>query len=118
MHVKVVVGSLQIDERRRPETHLALKHFGPCGFHGQLALCQFETCRQRLQRVPCNHYALEMHVTHVGDMPWLDGTGDGNTQSSRPPQVDRISQREGLWDEPHRQPITDLLGEMHLESAA
>src|SRR5262245_55902516 len=117
MHVKVVAGSLQIDERRRPEADLAIKHLGPCGFHGQLSLGQSETCRQRLRLVPCYPHALEMHVTYVGDMPWLDGPGNGNLQSSRPPQVDRISQREGLWDEPQRQRMPDLPGEMHLESA-
>ena len=61
-------------------------------------------CRQRFHLVLCDPHALELHVTHVGDITWLDGTGDGNPQSSRPLQVDRISQREGLWDEPQPTP--------------
>src|SRR5215813_8166449 len=96
MHVKVVDGSLQIDKRRRREAHLAVKHLGPCGLNCQLSLCQSETCRQRFRLVPINHNALEMYVTRVGDMTWLDGTCDGNTKSSSTHQVYRIFQLEGL----------------------
>src|SRR5215468_6218473 len=96
MHVKVVAWSLQINERRRWEAHCAVKHSGLHGFHSQLTLYQSEMCCQRFHLVSCDLHALELHVTKVGDITWLDGTGGGNTQSSRTPQVYRIFQREGL----------------------
>src|SRR5262249_29700796 len=108
MHVKVVAGSLQINERRRREAHCAVKYSGLCGFYDQLTLYQSEMCRQRFQLVLCDPHALKLHVTHVGNITWLDGTGGGNTESSRAPQVYRIFQREGLGYEPHRHTVTDL----------
>src|SRR5262245_5483647 len=112
MHVKVVAGSLQIDERRRCDVYLAVEEVSLRGFDRQPSLCEFETRGQRFRAVSFDIQTLEADVTRVGEVARLDLTGDRNTESRSPLQVHRTFHLEGRRQEPHGDTITHRTGEV------
>src|SRR5215510_1412036 len=118
MYVKVVAGSLQIDERRRCDVHLAVEEVGLRGFDCQLSLCEFETRGQRFSFVSFDVQTLEADVTRVGEVTRLDLTRDRNAESRSTCQIYRIFHLEDRRQEPHGNTITHRTGEVRLQDTA
>ena len=118
MHVKVVAGSLQIDERRRRDAHLAVEEVRLRGFDRQPSLGEFETRGQRFRFVSFDAQTLEADVTRVGEVTRLDLTRDWNAEPRSPLQVYRIFHLEGRRQEPHGDTITHRTGEVRLQYTA
>src|SRR5262245_8863183 len=118
MHVKVVDGFLQINERRRRDAHLAVEEISPRGFDCQPSLSEFELRGQRFRVVSFDVQTLEADVTHVGEVTQLDLTRDRNAESRSPLQVHCTFHLEGRRQEPHGDTITYRTGEVRLQDTA
>src|SRR4029453_19577547 len=118
MHVKVVDGSLQIDERRRRDVYLAVEEISLRGFDRQPSLSEFELRGQRFRVVSFDVQTLATDVTRVGEVTQLDLTRDRNAEVRSPLQVHRTFYLEGRRQEPHGDTITHRAGEVRLQDTA
>src|SRR5262249_18534210 len=118
MHVKVVAGSLQINERRRRDAHLAVEEVSVRGFDYQPSLREFEPRGQRFRFVSFDVQTLEANVPRVGEVTRLDSTRDRNAESRSSLQVHGTFHLEGRRQEPHGDTITHRTGEVCLQDTA